>query len=167
MAGRHKRELEERSCSSVKHLNVYCVDLLQLLRQNGVVIGIQHLRKGEDEVATQSAGDIGWLERGERPPELVDTRLFRWIREPDDNLGGFRTLSNARFAQRSSLGRGSGGLRDRGSHCGSGRGRSGSLGVRLLRCGRGSAGRWGSRRTGRRPCGRARGPWRRRRWLSK
>ena len=52
VVGRHKREFEERGHSSVEHLNVHCVDLLQLLCQNGVIVGIQHLRKGEDEVAT-------------------------------------------------------------------------------------------------------------------
>ena len=95
MAGQHNRKFEERGCSSVKHLNVYCVDFLQLLRQNGVVIRIQYLQKGEDKVTAQSVGNVGQLKCGERPPELVDIWLFRWVGEPDDDFGGLHTLSNA------------------------------------------------------------------------
>ena len=40
MSGRHKGELEERSGSSVEHLNVYGVDFLELLDQNCMVIGV-------------------------------------------------------------------------------------------------------------------------------
>ena len=32
VAGRHNRELEERRRSSIKHLNIHVVDLLELLR---------------------------------------------------------------------------------------------------------------------------------------
>ena len=46
VAGRHDRELEERSRPSIKHLNVHSVDFLELLRQNGVVVSVQDLRKG-------------------------------------------------------------------------------------------------------------------------
>ena len=95
MAGRHNRELEERGRSPVKYLNVYGVDLLQLLRQDGVIFRVQNLREGEDKVASQSAGDIGGLKNRERSPKLVDARLFRWVGESDDDLGGLRTLSDA------------------------------------------------------------------------
>jgi hypothetical protein len=94
VAGRHDRKLEERGRSPVKYLNVYGIDLLQLLRQDGVVIGVQNLREGKDKVASQSVGDIGGLKNRERPPKLVDAWLFRWIGELDDDLGGLRTLSD-------------------------------------------------------------------------
>ena len=51
VARRHKRELEEGCRSSVQHLNVYGVDLLQLSDQRRVVVGIQHVRESEDEIA--------------------------------------------------------------------------------------------------------------------
>ena len=68
VAGRHERELEERCCSSVKHLNVYRVDLLQLLDQRSVVVRIQHMRESEDEVTPKREGDVGRFEDGECPP---------------------------------------------------------------------------------------------------
>ena len=86
VAGRHDRKLEERCRPSVKHLNVYGVDLLQLLCQNGVVIGVQDLQKGQDKIAAEGAGDISRLESGECSPELVDARLSRGSGKADDDL---------------------------------------------------------------------------------
>ena len=68
VTSRHERKFEERCRSSVKHLNIHSVDLLELLRQGGVVFGFQHLREGEDKITAQSVGDISRLESGEHPP---------------------------------------------------------------------------------------------------
>ena len=54
VAGQHDRKLEERGRSPVKYLNVYGIDFLQLLRQDGVVIGVQNLREGKDKVAVKT-----------------------------------------------------------------------------------------------------------------
>ena len=48
MTSWYEWKLEEGGSPPVKHLNVYRVDLLQLLDERCVVVGIQNLRKGED-----------------------------------------------------------------------------------------------------------------------
>jgi hypothetical protein len=97
MMGWHDREFEERGRSPVKHLNIHTVDLLELLCQNGVIVSVQDLCKGQDEIAPQGAGDISRLENGERTPQLVDTWLAWWVGESYDDLRGLRTLSDAGF----------------------------------------------------------------------
>jgi hypothetical protein len=95
MVGWHDWELEERSRPPVKHLNVHGVDLLQLLRQNSVVVRVQDLRESQDKIAAEGAGDISRLESGKRSPELVNARLSRGSGKADDDLRGLRTLSDA------------------------------------------------------------------------
>ena len=58
----HQREFQERGRPPVEHLNVHGVDLLELLRQDGVVVRVQHLRKSEDKIPPKSEGDVGRLE---------------------------------------------------------------------------------------------------------
>ena len=103
MVGWHNRKLEERCRPPVKYLNVYGVDFLQLLGQNGVVVRVQDLRKGEDKVTAQRTGDIRWLECRKRAPKLVYAWLFCGVRESDDDLHGLRSLFDARFPQGSGL----------------------------------------------------------------
>ena len=68
MAGQHEGEFEEGGCPSVQHLSVYRVDLLQLLDQCSVVVGVQYVRERKDEITPKRQGDVGRFEGSKRPP---------------------------------------------------------------------------------------------------
>ena len=95
MACGHQRELEEGGRPSVQNLNVYRVDFLELLDQDVMVAGVEHLREGEDEITPKGDTNISRLKCRKRPPKLLDARLFCGGWEADDHLRSFRPLSNA------------------------------------------------------------------------
>ena len=68
MAGRHEGKFEEGGGPSVQYLNVHGVDLLQLLDQRRVVVGVQYVRERKDEVTPERKGDVGRFKGGKRPP---------------------------------------------------------------------------------------------------
>ena len=76
MAGRHEWEFEERRSSPIKYLNVHRVDLLQLLDQCCMIVCVQDLRKGKDEITSEGDADVGRLKNCQCAPELVDARLL-------------------------------------------------------------------------------------------
>ena len=63
---RHQGEFEERSGPSVEHLNIYRVDFLELSCQNGVIVRVQNLAEGKDEITPKCEGDVRGLKSGER-----------------------------------------------------------------------------------------------------
>ena len=103
---RHQREFKEGGCPPVEHLDVHGIDLLELLSQSGVVVRVQHLRKGEDEVALEREGDVGGLEGRKSCFERNYGWGLKGRGEVNDDLGGLGPLLNARLAKCGSPGDG-------------------------------------------------------------
>ena len=91
----HQREFEEGGCPPVEHLNVHGIDLLELPSQSGVVIRVQHLREGEDEVTPESEGDVGGFESRKRCLESNYGQGLERGGEADNDLGGLGSLLDA------------------------------------------------------------------------
>ena len=80
-------------------MNVYGIDLLELLDQHCIVIGVQHLRESEDIVAAKGKTNVRWLEDHQCTPKLIEARLLGLHGEAEDDLGGLCTLLDARLAE--------------------------------------------------------------------
>ena len=96
MTSRHKGKLEEGGHPSVKHLNVYGVDFLELLDERCMIVGIQDLRKGKDVITPKGDSDIGWLKHCQRAPELIDSgKVLSFTREMHNDFCRLHALLDA------------------------------------------------------------------------